>query len=90
DPWNPRPQFDAADLVHWFSVQGGCSRFLIHVRDVRRLPLVISPIVWIDRPEKYDLAEIRWLRGMADHILPNSQAEGVQLGEPNLNSSANL
>jgi glycosyltransferase involved in cell wall biosynthesis len=81
DPWTPRPQFDAADLVHWFSVQGGCSRFLTHVRGVRRLPLVISPIVWIDKPEKYDLAEIRRLLCMADHILPNSQAEGEQLAE---------
>jgi glycosyltransferase involved in cell wall biosynthesis len=79
DQWNPRPQFDAADLVHWFSMQGGCSRFLIHVRETRRLPLLISPIVWLDRPEKYDLAEIGRLLGMADHILPNSLAECAQL-----------
>jgi glycosyltransferase involved in cell wall biosynthesis len=79
DPWNPRPQLDAADLVHHFSVQGGSSRFCWHVKDARRLPLVISPIVWIDRPEKYGLAEIGYLLRLADHILPNSQAECDQL-----------
>jgi glycosyltransferase involved in cell wall biosynthesis len=79
DPWTPRPQFDAADIVHYFSVQGGSGRFLVHVKEARRLPLVISPIVWIDRPEKYGMDEIRYQLHMADHILPNSQAECEQL-----------
>lgn len=79
DPWNPKPQFDAADIVHFFSVQGGSWRFPIYVKDVRRLPLVISPIIWIDRPEKYGLDEIGFLLRMADHILPNSRAECSQL-----------
>jgi glycosyltransferase involved in cell wall biosynthesis len=79
DPWNPRPQFDAADIVHYFSVQGGSGRFLVHVKEARRLPLIISPIVWIDRPEKYGMNEIGSLLRMADHILPNSQAECDQL-----------
>ncbi len=79
DPWNPKPQFDAADIVHFFSVQGGSWRFPIYVKEVRKLPLVISPIIWIDDPAKYNMEEIRFLLGMADHILPNSQAECDQL-----------
>jgi glycosyltransferase involved in cell wall biosynthesis len=79
DPWNPRPQFDAANIVHYFTVQGGSGRFLVHVKEARRLPLVISPIVWIDRPEKYGMDQIRYQLHMADHILPNSQAECEQL-----------
>lgn len=79
DPWNPGPQFDAADIVHFFSVQGGSWRFPVHVRDVRKLPLVISPIIWIDKPEKYGMQEIEFLLHMATRILPNSQAECDQL-----------
>ncbi|MDR1397488.1 MAG: glycosyltransferase family 4 protein [Desulfarculales bacterium] len=79
DPWNPKPQLDAADIVHFFSVQGGCWRFPIHVKEVRRLPLVISPIIWIDDPHKYGMREIGFLLRMATHILPNSQAECDQL-----------
>lgn len=79
DPWKPRPQFDAADIVHFFSVQGGSWRFPSYVKEVRKLPLVISPIIWIDRPEKYGLDEIGFLLRMADRILPNSRAECRQL-----------
>lgn len=79
DPWNPRPQFDATDVVHFFSVQGGSWRFPIHVKEVRKLPLVISPIIWIDDPQKYGMDDIGCLLRMADHILPNSRAECDQL-----------
>lgn len=79
DPWNPRPQFDQADIVHYFSVMGGSWLFCRHVAEVLKKPLIISPIVWIDKPEKYNLQEIGWLLGMATHILPNSQVECDQL-----------
>lgn len=79
DPWNAKAQFNQADIVHYFSVQGGSWRFCSHVRDVRKLPLVISPIVWIDDPTKYGMAEIGATLCMASHILPNSQAECDQL-----------
>lgn len=79
DPWDSHAQFDAADVVHYFSVQGGSWRFCGHVRDVRRLPLVISPIIWIDDPAKYGMGEIGATLSMTDRILPNSQAECDQL-----------
>lgn len=79
DPWNAKKQFDQADIVHYFSVQGGSWRFCIHVQEVRKLPLIISPIIWIDDPAKYGMEEIGATLRMADHILPNSQAECDQL-----------
>ena len=81
DLWDPRPQFDAADVVHHFSLQTGSWRFCYHVLTARKLPLVISPIVWIDRKEKYPLEEYRCLLHMPERILPNSQAECNQLAE---------
>lgn len=78
NPWDPQPQFDAADVVHYFSVQAA-GRFCHHVRYTRHLPLVISPIIWIDDPQKYGMGEIDATLRMADHILPNSQAECDQL-----------
>lgn len=81
DPWNPAPQFNAADVVHFFSVQGGSWRFPAHVKYTRKLPLVLSPIVWIDDPAKYGMADIGHMLGMADCILPNSKAECDQLIE---------
>ncbi|MFT4302743.1 MAG: glycosyltransferase [Desulfovibrio sp.] len=79
DPWSPQSQFEAADIVHYFSVMGASWLFCRHAVEVRRKPLIISPIVWIDKPEKYNLQDIGWLLGMATHILPNSQAECDQL-----------
>ncbi len=58
DVWHAREQLDAADIVHYFSVQGGSWRFCGHIRDVRKLPLVLSPIIWIDDPRKYGLDDI--------------------------------
>ena len=77
DIWNPR--FAEADIVHYFSVQGGSWRFCTHVRDVCRIPLVISPIIWIDKPEKYGMEEIGSTLRMATRILPNSKLECQQL-----------
>ncbi len=81
DPWNPQPQFDAADIVHYFSVQAGSWRFSHHVKHVRKLPLVVSSIIWIDDPAKYGMDEIKHNLHYADHILPNSQAECDQLAQ---------
>jgi glycosyltransferase involved in cell wall biosynthesis len=77
--WNPRPQFDAADIVHFFSVQGGSWRLPIYARDVHHIPVIISPIIWLDKPEKYALNEINHFLRIADHILPNSRKECAQL-----------
>ena len=79
DPWNPAPQFAEADIVHFFSVQGGSWPFCSYVSNTRKLPLIISPIIWIDDPAKYGMDEIGYQLNMADHILPNSQAECYQL-----------
>lgn len=81
DLWDPKKQFDAADIVHHFSLQTGSWRFCYHVLSTRKLPLVISPIVWIDHKEKYPLEEYRTLLHMPTRILPNSQAECNQLAE---------
>ncbi|MDL2290666.1 glycosyltransferase family 4 protein [Desulfovibrio sp. OttesenSCG-928-F20] len=89
DPWRPKEQFDAADMVHYFSVHGGSWHFCRYVHKVRGLPLVISPSIWIDNHDKYGMKEINGILRMADRILPNSQAECEQLAalcnvDPNL------
>jgi glycosyltransferase involved in cell wall biosynthesis len=80
DPW--RPQFDEVDLVHYFSVQGGSMNFCDYVKKLG-LPLVISPVVWLTEENRrhFPLGEIRDLLHLCDRILPNSQAELVQLAE---------
>ncbi|QJT09807.1 glycosyltransferase family 4 protein [Oceanidesulfovibrio marinus] len=77
DPW--QPQFDQADVVHFFSVQGGSIPFCRHVKN-RGLPLAISPILWLGE-NKYDYAlkEIGALLELCDVVLPNSRAEGKLL-----------
>lgn len=79
DLWNPTSQLDAADIVHYFSLQGGSSPFCYYVRKIRNIPLVISPIIWIDDPTKYAMNEIAYQISIADRLLPNSQAECDQL-----------
>ncbi|WP_005028237.1 glycosyltransferase [Bilophila wadsworthia] len=80
DPWHP--QFDYVDIIHYFSVQPGAWRFCWHVTEMRKMPLVISPIVWIrEHKEHYPLWEIRSLMDMATAVLPNSRAECDQLIE---------
>jgi glycosyltransferase involved in cell wall biosynthesis len=80
DPWNPQPQFDAADLVHYFSLQPGSLRFCEHLVNVRKLPLVISTIAWFE-PKKgyYPSPETERLLNMSTFNLPNSQMECQQL-----------
>lgn len=78
DLWEP--QLAEADLVHYFSVQGGSMNFCDYVKRIG-LPLVISPVLWLT-PENRDsmpLAEIHALLHRADRILPNSRAELEQL-----------
>jgi glycosyltransferase involved in cell wall biosynthesis len=78
DPW--RPQLDAADVVHYFSVQGGSMNFCSHVKR-RGQPLVISPILWLTERERprQPIAEIRDLLHLCDRVLPNSRLEQEQL-----------
>lgn len=77
DPWNP--QFDEADLLHTFSVMGGTWFLPYYAHEVRKLPVVSSPIIWFDQPEKYAMEEIATTLRLADLILPNSIAECGQL-----------
>lgn len=80
DPW--KPQLAQADLVHYFSVQGGSMNFCDYVKRIG-LPLVISPVLWLtpENRELMPLGEIHALLHRADRILPNSQAELEQLSE---------
>ncbi len=80
DPW--QPQFDAVDLVHYFSVQGGSMNFCSHVQR-RGLPLVVSPILWLTPAgiPNYPMDEIRSVLRLCDAVLPNSRAEAEQLAE---------
>ncbi|MBD0335521.1 MAG: glycosyltransferase [Cyanobacteria bacterium Co-bin13] len=83
DPW--QPQFDQAQAVHFFSVMGGSSVFCNYVKHNRRLPLAISPILWITEETYgaglYPVDEIRHLLNLADVLLPNSQIEAVNLAQ---------
>ena len=78
DPW--APQLDAADVVHYFSVQGGSMNFCAHVKK-RGLPLLISPVLWLTDASVplLPIAEIRDLLHLCDVVLPNSRAELEQL-----------
>jgi glycosyltransferase involved in cell wall biosynthesis len=78
DIWHP--QFDKVDAVHYFSVQGGSSSFCAYAKQ-RGLPLLISPIIWLTEENVHEmpLAEIRYLLGISDLILPNSKTEADQL-----------
>lgn len=80
DPW--RPQFDAADVVHFFSVIGGSACFCDHVKR-RGLPLLLSPVLWLTPENRgtMPLGEIGALLHGADLVLPNSHAEAGQLAE---------
>jgi glycosyltransferase involved in cell wall biosynthesis len=79
DPWNPHAQFDAADIVHYFSLQAGSGRFCRHVTNVRKLPLVVSTIAWFDSRDEHPPAEVGWVLDMSTYNLPNSQLECAQL-----------
>jgi glycosyltransferase involved in cell wall biosynthesis len=80
DQWNT--DLSTADVVHYFSVQGGSSSFCNYVHE-NNIPLVISPILWPiteDMP-KYPVEEINHLLSIADCVCPNSSLESEQLGE---------
>ncbi len=77
DMW--APQFNKANLAHYFSVQGGSLNFCSHVKRLG-LPLALSPIIWLGREkDEYPLGEIRELLRIADIVLPNSRLEAEQL-----------
>lgn len=80
DLW--RPQLDRADVVHYFSVQGGSMNFCDYVKRIGK-PLAISPVLWLtpENREAMPLGEIHALLHRCDRILPNSRAELSQLAE---------
>ena len=79
DIWDP--QFDQAEVVHYFSVQGGSMNFCGYVKR-SGYPIVISPILWPrGDTSNYPMAEIRELHRLADLLFPNSQAEANLLAQ---------
>jgi glycosyltransferase involved in cell wall biosynthesis len=80
DTW--RPQLREADIVHYFSLQGGSANFCSHVKKIGR-PLAISPIVWLTEENipGFPIEEMRHLLHICDRVLPNSAAERDQLVE---------
>jgi glycosyltransferase involved in cell wall biosynthesis len=79
DPW--RPNFDAVDVVHYFSCVGGSVHACDYVHR-RGLPLVISPSLWLTATGSVaPLGEIRDQLRLADIIVTNSNAEADQLSE---------
>lgn len=78
DQWHP--QFREADIVHHFTVQPGSHRFCHFVKKLG-LPLVLSPIVWVEEGKSYPLGEIQKLLNLADSILPNSMRESERLSQ---------
>lgn len=78
NPWTTN--LHDADVVHYFSVQGGSMNFCGYIHN-QQIPLVISPIIWLgDNPEIYPVHEIQTLLDISDIICPNSNAEAEQLG----------
>ncbi|MCA9100183.1 MAG: glycosyltransferase [Pirellulales bacterium] len=80
DVW--KPQLRTADVVHYFSLQGGSANFCCHVKNIGR-PLAISPIVWLtdENVPRFPVDEMRHLLHLCDRVLPNSLAERDQLVE---------
>ena len=77
-----KPEFTGAQIVHYFSVQGGSMEFCSHVKKTLGLPLAISPILWLGKDKTgYPLDEIRELLNLCDIIMPNSTAEVKLLSE---------
>jgi glycosyltransferase involved in cell wall biosynthesis len=79
DLWNPA--LDDADLVHYFSVQGGSMNFCSYVKLTKHMPLVISPVLWLtqENRDQFPLGEIHDLLHLCDRFLPNSETEARQL-----------
>lgn len=73
DPW--KHDLSTADVVHQFSVQGGNYNLCSYVHR-NRIPLVLSPILWISEYiDQYPMCEIGAMMKMANVICPNSNAE---------------
>jgi hypothetical protein len=71
DPW--KPQLAQADLVHYFSVQGGSMNFCDYVKRIG-LPLLISPVLWLT-PENRDMPPgDSNLPSGGSHTPPNSRS----------------
>jgi glycosyltransferase involved in cell wall biosynthesis len=80
DQWTTR--LSDFNIVHYFSVFGGSTVFCGFVKNHKKLPLVVSPILWPKGDTSgYPMEEIRRLLQMADRILPNSKAEKELLSE---------
>lgn len=79
DPW--KPQFAAADVVHFFSVIGGSGHFCRFVHADRKLPLVVTSSLWVSDAtlHAYPVDEIRWQMSQADAVVTNSEMESERL-----------
>lgn len=76
DPWHP--QFDQANIVHHFSSQPD-TLFCEYAVQSKKLPLVVSSILWPDQKDKYNLKQIANLYRLSERVLPNSRVECEQL-----------
>jgi glycosyltransferase involved in cell wall biosynthesis len=73
DQW--RHKLSDADVVHQFSVQGGIYNLCAYAH-YNRIPLVVSPILWLSEYiDQYPMGEIGLMLRWADVICPNSHAE---------------
>lgn len=72
DMWHP--ELLKCDMVHYFSVQFGSGVFCDYIKNLG-IKLVVSPIIWIEENNNYNLDEIKHILEIADFILPNSYAE---------------
>jgi glycosyltransferase involved in cell wall biosynthesis len=78
DQWEP--DFNGADLVHFFSCQTGSLGFCAFIKSLN-IPLLISPNLWITVETKhhYPMDEIRNQFLQSDGIVVNSDMEGDTL-----------
>ncbi|MBS1959509.1 MAG: glycosyltransferase [Bdellovibrionales bacterium] len=80
DQWNP--DLNWPQIVHHFSVYGGSSVFCNYIKYQKKLPLVISPILWVrGDTSRYPMDEIRHLLNLSDLLFPNSEIEADALSE---------
>lgn len=69
-----QPELLECDIVHYFSVQYGSGVFCDYIKN-SGIKLVVSPIIWIEENNNYNIDEIKHILEIADFILPNSYAE---------------
>lgn len=73
DQWTHK--LSDADVIHQFSVQGGIYNLCAYAH-YNRIPLVLSPILWLSEYiDQYPMNEIALMIRWADVICPNSHAE---------------